>query len=163
MTAGAALFFVILLACTTRAVRWLTRNREWPLAAITLAGLASLVALHDATVTALAGYRDATHGALALPASPWSATDVYAWLDRGAPGAGDDRWPAMRAALAQAGDADAADVNLPGGQLSRRRACVGSELAGILAGGISDARGAMAEDLVSQPCWAPGVWILQPR
>jgi hypothetical protein len=163
MTIGAALLFVVLLASTTRVLRWVVRNRQWRLAGFVLAGLAALIALHDATVAARSRSRIAGDIARGGPPPSWSAADIHAWLAQGAPWDGDDRWPVIRAAVAHAGDEAATDTGAGDRYGGLRQLCISNELAGILAVGISDARSSMLEDLVSRPCWAPGLLIVRRR
>jgi hypothetical protein len=155
MTTGAALFFVILLASTTLALRWIARRDRWPLAGIVLAALAGLVGLHDLALPLLSGRLAAADAATTGPPPALSAAEIHDWLAKGSPEP-DERWHAIRVAVARARTEAASGSGLHDVQISSRSLCVGNELTGILAVGISDARSAMLEDLVSQPCWAPG-------
>jgi hypothetical protein len=163
MTVGAALFFVILLVVTTLALRWVARHGRWRLAGVALAGLAALVALHDATLSVQYGHRASKDAALAGPPPPFSAADVQSWLGQGSPEPADGRWHAIRVAVAKASEEATSDPGLHDLRTSSRQLCVGNELAGVLAVGISDARSAMLEDLASQPCWAPGLLLFRHR
>jgi hypothetical protein len=163
MTVGAALFFVILLASTTLALRWIARRDRWPLAGIALAAVLGLVGLHDATLPLLSGHLAATDVALVGAAPAFSAAEIHDWLVQGSPEPTDGRWHAIRVAVAQARAEAVSATRLHDLQVSNRPLCVGNELTGILAVGISDARSAMLEDLVSQPCRAPGFLLFRRR
>jgi len=163
VTIGATLFFVILLASTTLAIRSVTRHRKWPLVGIAMTGLVAVVALHDAALVAGTGHAGTDEHALAGAPPPWSAADIHAWLAQDTLNPGDGRWQLIRSAVARASDQVAPRPDLQTLQWDHRQLCAGNELPGIPAIGIADARSNMLEDLVARPCRAPGFQVFQQR